>query len=50
MHEEIYKNHFGFVHRRFTMKAAHLMRKNREHYRARKKYLHVIFINLEKPL
>ena len=34
---------------RSTMKAIHLMRKMIEYYWARKRELHVVYINLKKP-
>jgi hypothetical protein len=40
-------NEFGFMHVRSTMQAIFLIRQNIERYKERKKYLHMVFIDLE---
>ena len=42
----VYENHFGFMPGRSTMEAIYLLRRLMERYREKKKYLHMIFIDL----
>ena len=45
---KISDNQFGFMPGRSTMEAIYIMRQMMEHYRDRKKDLHMVFIDLEK--
>ena len=44
----ISENQFGFMLDRSTMEAIHLIMRLTEVYQERKKYLHMVFIDLEK--
>ena len=47
-HAKITENQFGFMPGRSTMEAIHILRKLIERFIVAKKYLHMVFIDLEK--
>ncbi|KAG5606936.1 hypothetical protein H5410_028428 [Solanum commersonii] len=46
----ILENQFGFMPGRSTTEAIHLMRRLVQKYRERRRDLHMVFIDLEKPM
>ena len=45
---QVTENQFGFMPGRSTTEAIYLLRRMMERYRSNKRYLHMVFIDLEK--